>query len=339
VNNIVQLEPRAAVEQQAREWVMRLDRGEPLSDAEKAALREWMARSPSHADELRRYAQFWDQANVLQKLRGERVAATRWRPKVAWAATILLTLAGSLVAYLQSDRAHNGIYGTFIGQQKTISLTDGSSIQLNTDSQVQVAYSGASRTIRLLRGEALFSVAPNPRRPFEVHAAASVVRAVGTAFAVHVEGTKVDVTVTKGVVDVDEAVSDQTAASRQPAAMHLPRARLGRLTAGQMTHLSGTPHALDVQQLNEPELRRRMDWQQGYLSFSGEPLSEVVAQANRYSPVALEIADPNLNSIAIGGRFRVGDLDAVLEVLRDNFGVQSRHLDEHTIRLERASAQ
>lgn len=77
-----------------------------------------------------------------------------------------------------------------------------------------------------------------------------------------------------------------------------------------------------------------MAWHDGFLVFAGEPLSEVVEEVNRYSPVTLEIADPKLNSIAIGGRFRVGDLDAVLEVLRDNFGVQFSRTDQRTILLQ-----
>lgn len=102
-----------------------------------------------------------------------------------------------------------------------------------------------------------------------------------------------------------------------------------------MIHVSsgGTDH-LEVHRLAEPELRRRMAWQEGYLAFSGEPLSEVIEQVNRYSLVTLEIGDPKLASLAIGGRFRIGDLDAVLDVLHTNFGIQAHQLDEHSIRLE-----
>ena len=67
--------------------------------------------------------------------------------------------------------------------------------------------------------------------------------------------------------------------------------------------------------------------------FWGESLSEAVEQ-NRYSPVVLEIGDAELASVAIGGRFRIGDLDAVLDVLETNFGIRAQRLDEHLIRLE-----
>ena len=63
-------------------------------------------------------------------------------------------------------------------------------------------------------------------------------------------------------------------------------------------------------------------------------MSEVIQQVNRYSPVTLEIGDPELASIAIGGRFRIGDLDAVLDVLQTNFGIQARRVNDQSIRLE-----
>jgi transmembrane sensor len=214
-------------------------------------------------------------------------------------------------------------------------LAEGSSVQLHTDSQVQVVYSGDSRKIRLLRGEALFFAMPDSNRPFEVYVANSVVRAIGTAFAVHLEGNTVDVTVTKGIVDVGEAGSAQTTTHPQPVEAAPPIPHLGRLKAGEMTRVGReeSDH-LDVQRLAEPELRRRMAWHEGYLAFSGEPLSEVIEQVNRYSLVTLEIGDPKLAAIAIGGRFRIGDLDAVLDVLHTNFGIVAHQVDERSIRLE-----
>lgn len=198
----------------------------------------------------------------------------------------------------------NGRYQTLVGQQRSIELADGSSIQMNTDNQVQVAYSSDARTIRLLRGEALFSVMPDPQRPIEVFAADRVVRAVGTAFDVHLDGSTVDVTVTKGMVDVAEVSHEHTAAvaqRRKPSKGkdEPSRSALRRLKAGEMTSVgSGSDH-IEVKQLAEPETQREMAWQEGYLAFSGQPLSEVIE--HRYSPVTLELGDPALASVAIGG--------------------------------------
>ena len=338
----MEFEARASIERQAREWLVRMDGDEPLTEVEIETLREWMSRSVLHREELKRICKFWRQANVLTELAVCLESATqkrsdrsgRWATAIALAASALLASVILAWWYLQRlDAMMNGSYQTLIGQQKSIALSDGSSVQMNTDSQVQVAYGTESRTIRLLKGEALFSVMPDPKRPFQVYAAESVVRAVGTAFAVHLDGTKVDVTVTKGVVDVAEVSQQHTAVHHKRLKSNSP-ASMGRLKAGEATRVdSGSDH-IEVQQLAEPELQRKMAWQEGYLAFSGESLSEVVEQVNRYSPVSLEIGDPKLASVAIGGRFRIGDLDAVLDVLATNFGIEAQRVDEHNIRLE-----
>ena len=343
MGNVVEFGARTSIERQAQEWLIRMDGDEPLNTSEREALREWMNRSAVHREELIRIARFWNQANVLAEL--ESFARERGRRRMHRTASVALAASALLASLilvgwgLQRLRsADNGAYTTAVGQQKTISLSDGSSIRLNTDSQVRVMYRDDSRDIRLLRGEALFSVMPSPNRPFEVYAADSVVRAVGTAFAVHLEGSKVDVTVTKGAVDVAEATSVETEVSRAPTGPVPAIRRLARMKASETTHLGGggSDH-FEVHHLAEPELERRMAWQEGYLSFSGEPLSEVVEQVNRYSIVQLEVEDPKVAAVAIGGRFRIGDLDGILDVLHTNFGILAQQVSEHSIRLESES--
>ena len=346
MTNVLEFEGHDAVARQAREWLVRLDGDDPLSDAELAALRQWIGRNPAHREELTRISKFWEQANVLTELAvplNRQSEPHPHRPRAlrvgAVAATVVLGSAVLLAWWFQhSDGATNGTYGTAIGQQQTISLPDGSSIQLNTDSQVQIDYSSRLRRIRLLRGEALFAVAPNPTRPFDVYAADGIVHAVGTAFSVHLEGSSVDVTVTKGIVDVSEIGGPQgtapATASPGMGSLARPTRRLGQLKAGQTTTFGSETQHINVRELADPELQRRLAWHEGYLVFSGEPLSEVVDQVNRYSPVTLHIADQRLMTVAVGGRFRIGDLDAILDVLRANFGIQSTRLGERDIQLE-----
>jgi transmembrane sensor len=341
MTNIVEL--RSTIEQQAREWLIRLDADEPLSEEEARAFQEWWRRSPLRREELKRISAFLKQATrVLAELavplprRPRRVMRRTW-VAVSVASAVLISIAVVFWRLQLADQAATGAYATAIGQQKAVALPDGSSIQLNTDSQVQVNYSHGLRKIRLLRGEALFSVAHDPNRAFEVYAADGIVRAVGTAFSVQLEGRTVNVTVTKGVVDVLDLGSISPVPVNGPAPPERPQHRLGRLQAGETTTFGSATAHIDVRQLAQPEIQRRLAWHEGYLVFTGEPLSQVVEQVNRYSPVTLEIADPKLSSITIGGRFRVGDLDAVLGVLHDNFGIESRRTDERTIRLEHSS--
>jgi transmembrane sensor len=342
VTNIVEFGARTSIERQAREWLIRMDKDEPLSDAELAGLREWMARSPMHRQELRRLAKFWEQANVLTELAVALEPVGRRRSGIRAILAASVIVASGLMAwqvYLHRFAGvTNGIYTTAVGLQRTVLLADGSSIQMNTDSQVQVFYTTDARRVRLLHGEALFSVKPKPQRPFEVYAGDKMVRAVGTAFAVHFERRKVDVTVTKGVVDIAQIETlphELTPAQKMPA----PPAPLHRLKAGQATTLEGGAGPVAVRQIPESELQRRMAWREGYLVFSGEPLSEVIEELNRYSQVTVRIGDPSLAAVAIGGRFKIGDLDAVLEVLSSNFGIQYERGIEGSILLEPSHSQ
>lgn len=343
MSNVVRLDGRVAVEHEARKWLIRMDADKRLSGAELEALREWMGRSALHRNELDRLSRFWSQANILTELIAglefDRTGRETHR-RASWMRAILgvgaVFVAVVLVYFgLQpSGEVKPFTYETVVGHQRTVLLSDGSSLELNTDSRIQVVYSSHLRMIRLLKGEVLFSVTPDAHRVFEVHVADSVVRAVGTAFVVQLDGRKVDVTVTKGMVDVSD-ISDMRANAGQTLAGASP---LGRVKGGEVARFdSGSGH-MQVRPLAETELQRRIAWQDGFLAFSGEPLSEVVDQLNRYSTTRLEIGDPELASIEIGGRFRVGDVDGVLDLLNKTFGIRGRRINGRNIRLESAAA-
>ena len=348
MKNGAEFSAQSTIQQQAREWLIRLDGDAPLAAHETAALREWLGRSRAHRAELQRLSAFWNRANILTELAvplqrqdARRSSGTSWRlgvgaRSVAAAAVVCIGIVFAALC-LKPTVARNGLYATAIGQQQTLSLADGSSIQINTDSQVQVDYSDPLRKIRLLRGEAFFTVAPNPRRPFEVFAASGVVKAVGTAFAVSLQGAELNVTVSKGLVDVatNDARGESTGAgsAQAPSRTH----PLASLKAGQ-TATFGQTLAVEAHEISAPELRRRLSWHEGYLVYSGQPLDEVVAEVNRYSPITLEIADPKLKTLAIGGRFKVGDLEAVCDALQSNFGIRIARVDDRHIQLRLAQS-
>jgi len=344
MTNVVGFDSRASIGRQAREWLIRLDGDSPLSHDETEALREWLNRSPLHREELTRLAKFWNSANVLTELAVplERAVDARHGHQrtrlVALAASVMIAsvIAGVWWWTQKSILAANGTYGTAIGRQQAISLPDGSSIQLNTDSQVEVSYSSTVRKIRLLRGEALFAVAHDASKPFDVYAADGIVRAVGTAFAVRLAGADVNVTVTTGTVEVSQVTRETSIPTAEAGHHPDTRRALARVTAGQMVNLHAKSSDVAVRELPDPELQRRMAWHEGYLVFNGEPLMTMVEEVNRYSPVTLRIADPKLASLAVGGRFRIGDLDAVLDALHENFAIRSVREDDRHILLEPA---
>ena len=84
------------------------------------------------------------------------------------------------------------------------------------------------------------------------------------------------------------------------------------------------------------ELERKLAWRTGYLVFAGDPLSQVIDEISRYTPISIQMANPEMADIRVGGRFKVGELDAMLEVLETSFGLQVSYLDDHRIQLRPA---
>ena len=347
MDNIHQFEDRATLAHEAREWLVRLDSNEVPSVAERQALQMWLSRSPAHRQELKRIAEFWDSSNVLTELLipMHKVATTQGADNKQRSLSISALLGrlffsargGAVVAasllmvsvvfrgyiFTQPLDATNGIYAAAIGEMREQVLVDGSVLQINTDSQVNVEYSEGVRKIRLLRGEAHFDVAHNSEWPFEVYAGKGIVKAVGTAFSIRLEEELISVIVTDGKVDL---------ASTPTAAMPMQKT-IGRLSEGQGASFSHQPDAKPRYMLAQKEIDRQLSWRKGYLVFEGEPLSEVVAELNRYLPLKVEIIDSALSNLPIGGRFKVGELEALFDVLESSFNVQVSRLDDQHVQL------
>jgi transmembrane sensor len=369
-SKVYEFPDRRVIEEEAGAWLIRLDGDEPPTAEERDTLREWLSRSPAHREELRSIAAFWGKMNVLTELAvplgkpdsdvhpaGDKVSRRSIfaRPQLGIAAAaVFLGLSVLIATHVQRESviAGNGLYATAVGQRQTITMADGSIIQLNTNSQVQVEYSERYRNVRLLQGEGYFTVAKNPVRPFRVYAGTGRVEAVGTAFAVYLKDNEINVTVTQGRValaalDSAIALSSDTMGTDAEGAVpgeHYDHA-LGTLDAGQRTTIRTLVITEDAvaQSVVEPietvdasELSRLLSWRRGLLIFAGDPLEHVVAEISRYSPVTVEIVDPKLKAIRIGGQFRAGDVDAMLDALQANFHMRVIRLRSNHVQIAAA---
>jgi transmembrane sensor len=165
------------------------------------------------------------------------------------------------------------------------------------------------RDIRLVQGEALFEVAHDKSRPFVVQAHETGVRAVGTAFAVRLEGTQVDVTVTEGVVEVAQLKSLSAVVSRaMPAA---PEGGVQRVIAHERAIIAPAGPPV-VEPMAPAEAQRRLAWKDGMVSFEGEPLRMAVAEFNRHNRRQIVIDDPSLASVPVVGVFRTTDIEGFI---------------------------
>jgi transmembrane sensor len=332
--NIVRFPDAGAIEAEAAEWLVRLDCG-TLSGEDYAAYREWLARSPAHRDTFARLSVVWSSLDAAKAYAdplpgvaagsAEPVKKHRgWHWKIATAVALVLVLAGGGLAYWNWPEPAPVViaYETPVGAQRTVTLADGTSVLLNTASRIEVAYSRKARDVRLVRGEAYFEVVHDNARLFTVISGIRQVRDLGTAFAVRESGKALEVTVAKGAVELVVA----------PAAENAER--VGVLNAGQSAAFDRK--LTYKRQLSAVELNRQISWRDGVLVYAGEPLAKVVADFSRYTNVKIELADPHLADLPVGGYFEVGKLPAVLEALESNFGVHVTWVDQAHVRLSAA---
>lgn len=355
MDNIHPFTAQSDIEEQAADWLVRLDSERPPSGEELADLKQWINRSPAHRQEFQRLTQYWHSANILTELSfplpGSQRPQSLWakikrRLSQSWPVTaavgtamaVSLSIGLVLLSPGLKGVSGNGIYETRIGEQNTITLVDGSVIQLNTQSQLQVNYLDNQRNVVLITGEAHFDVAKDSQRPFVVKAGQGSVRAVGTAFSVRLNQQALKVIVTEGKVALARAELKDSQQSSGLSSSALPRPDInqGYLVQGQAIDFEPQSHrSIDsqVQQLERKDIEQQLSWRKGLLLFSGEPLSQVISEVNRYTKLNIKIIDSEIADISIGGQFKVGETEAMLKVLEASFGINVTRPNQTTVHL------
>jgi transmembrane sensor len=232
---------------------------------------------------------------------------------------------------------------TAVGELRNVELPDGSTVLVNTNTRIETAYSAAERRVRLVHGEAHFTVAKNPVRPFYVEANGVAVRAVGTAFNVRLRSDSVEVLVTEGRVRVADTTRGTSLIAEKSVQVSTDEAPL--LRAGERAVVAGSVAPGGVRQpvpaaaVTASEVGRVLAWQDRRLEFGAVPLSEIVAEFNRYNRVQLVVEEPALAAQRFGGSFRVDQPDTLVRLLEDRFGVRAeRSKAEIVLRRGPASA-
>jgi transmembrane sensor len=278
---------------------------------------EGLRDRPVVAD-ARGYARRW--ARSRRRLDYARAALMRARGPGIFAAAVISIAALALFIQTPSDPVR--IIETAGIQTRTETLPDGSRVTLNANSRVAVAFTRRIRALTLLSGEAHFEVAKDVQRPFRVRAGQTEVVAVGTVFDVDKQADETKVTLLEGRVDI-RAVSDAGSdnvivASLQPA-RQLSLARDG--------HVLSEKAVTSVDSVTA--------WQRGLISLDDMPLSEALAQVNRYSTVTVAMADSSLASRRVSGIFRVGDTKAFVSAVERYFGLKATWKSDQSVVLER----
>lgn len=311
------------VQQQAERWFARL-RSEGCSTAEHRQFNAWINTDAAHAMAYAQTERLWNELGGLSDdadLGRARHAARRSaqdsvdraarRRRLAIAASFVGALVVAMSLWFLRGHASTQRYATAHGEQRSVTLADGSRVVLNTDTVLDVRLDARVRNVRLVKGQALFDVVHDASYPFVVHANGNTISDLGTRFDVDDAGRQTTVTVLEGLVNVERG--------RRVA-------QLGRgqqLVAGDRVWRRATA-----------DLATAASWSRGQLAFSATPLAQAIASANRYTEEQLVIADPRLESIKVSGEFRIGNTQAFLRALESAFPIRVEQSDK-TIRLYR----
>ena len=350
--NIASLGARSAMEETAAAWVA-LEARDGLSDDARAEFETWMAEDSQHRELVEELRAVWRNLDGLEALDDYPLPPEADAPSPAvvsgaeeprpWhsrrgalaaiAATLALVVTGVVLMRGPAvNGIQQGVFETALGEQETITLADTSTVILNTNSRIDVSYGADARVVRLISGEAHFDVAPDGDRPFSVLAGDGVVRAVGTAFTVHLRDEGVEVTVAEGRVALLAQAEPAVLNGSSDVSISEPLAEIG---AGDNA-VFGDAKIEEVVPLSVRELNRKLSWRRGRIVFEGEPLAEVIAEIGRYTDISIEVSDPTIENVPIGGAFRVGEVDELLVALEDAFGIEVQRINDKRVTLSRA---
>jgi transmembrane sensor len=294
----------------AAQWDARL-RSPQAGAADRAVFQAWREENEANGqrfDELQSAILALQAASrsdprlrsVREKVSREIRSNRRRNFLAAGLATLVVSGAGFAAWRILVETPESQTYATDAGQTSSITLADGSRIVLNAKTELRVRLSRRERALELVRGEAMFEVAPDASRPFAVTAGRRQLVAVGTAFDVRTDAHNLRVVMIEGKVRVQSAGSWRT-----PPAEQLIVAGQ-RLVAEQDSPLA-TIEAAD--------LARDLLWREGKIVFDDTPLPVAVAEINRYASDPITIADAGLNGIRISGMFRTTTPDSFLIAL------------------------
>lgn len=290
---------------EATSWVARR-RGGNFSCEDQRAFLLWLNADEANSKAYEQAEKLWQQLGGLDAIAGRQLHDARAylankRRNPFRRSMIGLALAASLVAVVGWNAdwlsyLDDKIYRTAQGERISVTLDDGSRMDLNTGSEAVVHYSRSGREVRLTRGQAAFAVAHDDGRPFDVLAGRMRIRDIGTQFDVHQRAERVEVAVLEGEVEV----ADSGGATTQP------------LQQGQRLSYDPTGNTMTIDSV---DIAAAGAWRDGRIVFKGQPFGEVLAELGRYHNASVVVSSPRILNIKVSGAVPSGDLELALTTI------------------------
>ena len=325
-------------EKEAAEWVARL--GDGLSVEEEKQFAKWFNSREQNRKEFVELARLWDSMDSLSRLAkmfpepDEKPQNTSSGRRWLAAATFLITvgIAGWFATNsppiteeqsAMSIASTKQLLQTEIGEQSNHTLSDGTFVVMNTDSQVAIEFTESNRMLRLERGEIHLKVAHDPARPLSVIIGDKVVQAIGTEFNLEISSDQsIELVVTDGLVMVgimQPGVHDDDAAD--PLVLDQ---NFAMVAAGQEVTIDADVKQLstiEAEDIESENISVKLSWREGNLIFRGESLEEAVEEVGRYTAVEFVFLDEASKKVRVAGLFKAGDVEGLLVALRTHFNI------------------
>lgn len=324
------VDEKEQIEAEAAEWVIRLG-ADTVGEQDRHAFERWRSQSLRHAKAFHFAQETWKALASLRDAPGS-LAADMMQPSAgrgamqgnrqgrrlrlaAGIAMICLVTAvvvtgfwyGNPMTLMAAD------YRTVPGEQQTITLSDGSVVELASGSAIALHFSSDERRVELLAGAAYFTAASmgtQEPRPFVVEGAGGTATALGTQFLVDRLPDAVEVVVVEHEVRV--ALTDDDGPSGTVT-----------LSPGQSVRYSSQSGLGNVSTKN---IDQATAWRRGRLVFDQVSLADVVAELNRYRRGRIVIANAALASRRVSGVFETRDLDRALDTIARELRLRSTSL-------------
>lgn len=309
-----QAESASEIDLQAADWLQRRSFWK-WNKEDEAALDAWLNETRAHRIAYWRQKAVWDNAQRLVALRpltSPRPSAPVVRSnrplvfKIAAAAVVICAVGASGVAYLQTPDYREAVYATPVGGRETITLFDGSQIELNTDTTLRVRRSRTERLVVLEKGEAYFNIKHDALRPFSVIAAGRRVVDLGTKFVVRNMPERLEVSLLEGSASFEAAIGTKPTV----------------LSPGDV--MVATAQSTKLTRKTDSELGVELGWRRGLLTFYRATLADAAAEMNRYNERKISIADNGAARELIDGTFPANDVDLFGRMAHSVLGLRVR---------------
>ena len=337
------------IRKQASEWLVERDGG--WEDRRREAFEAWKSLDIRHEIAVRDLEASWNRMQQLRLMIEDPTlrpnpdflfdaGGRKSRQRVSFnirMGSIAAILAISLLVWFGIQRMahHDAVYATeyatTFNDYKQVTLQDGSILELNASSHVEIDFTEQRRSIVLHHGEAHFQVENDASRPFLVEAGSIAVKAVGTAFNVRYDANEVQVLVTEGRVSVDASSMEDLPFGEISDVVLVPE-----LVAGNQATISTNSINLVplISKVDLEEFETLLAWKGPRLLFNATPLEEAVRQFNEYNDVQVYLFGDELKNLTIGGSFLVEDVEAFVRLLSGDGSVWVDRPSEGTIVLK-----